>query len=254
MNLAGMTWKEVREYLARSDGLIVPVGTCEQHGPHLPLGCDTLIAEAFADRVSALTGVVVAPTLAYGVNLPCDRLTPGNAGFSFDSLRAGLSDLLADWRGQGFRRFFVLTAHACASGGFGFAHHEAIKQAALPSMSERGCQVSILFPYWTDVSDLLEKQTGVTHACEAETSLALYLFPEKLRRDLVRDPERGLCIERYRAFPEGVATEPPSSDWSGASGHPASATAEKGERIFARCLESLVGHVRESMVKGQSGI
>lgn len=253
MKLADMTWAEVREHLKVADALIVPVGTCEQHGPHLPLGCDTLIAEAFADRISDATGVPVAPTLAYGVNLPCDLFMSGTAGFSFDGLRLCLGDLLADWRRQGFRRFFLVTTHACATGGFGFAHHEAIKQAALPSMRDAACEVSVLFPYWTDVADLLTKQTGVTHACEVETSLALHLFPEKVRTHLVKDPGRGLRVEPYRAFPEGVADGPPADDWSGASGFPASATAEKGQRIFARCLEPLIAHVKASAGSGTLG-
>ena len=244
MKLADMTWTEVREHLRAADALIVPVGTCEQHGPHLPLGCDTLIAEAFAECVSDVTGVPVAPTLAYGVNLPCDLFMSGTAGFSFDGLRLCLGDLLADWRRQGFRRFFIVTAHACASDGFGFAHHEAIKQAALPGLRDGACDVSILFPYWTDVSDLLTTQKGVSHACEVETSLALHLFPEKVRTHLVKDPEQGLRVERYRAFPEGVAGGPPAADWSGASGFPSCATAEKGRRIFARCLEPMVAHVK----------
>lgn len=243
MRLADMTWQEAREYLDGHDALIVPVGTCEQHGPHLPLGCDTLIADAFADRISEATGVPVAPTLAYGVNLPCDRFVPGNAGLSLDTLRDCLRDLLADWRRQGFRRFFLVTAHACASGGFGFAHHEALKQASLPTMQNPDCDVAILFPYWTDAGDLLSRQKGVSHACEVETALALHLFPDRVRAGRIGDPPAGLAIDRFRAFPEGVAQGPPAAGWHGGAGFPSAATAEEGERIFARLLEPLVAYV-----------
>ncbi|MBD3347726.1 MAG: hypothetical protein GF400_00850 [Candidatus Eisenbacteria bacterium] len=64
MRLAEMTWRDVRDYLRRSDALVIPIGSCEQHGPHLPLSTDSLIAEAFARRVSDETGVPTAPTLA----------------------------------------------------------------------------------------------------------------------------------------------------------------------------------------------
>ena len=57
MRLADMTWRDVRDYLTRSDALIIPVGTCEQHGPHLPLSTDTLIAEAFATRLADEMGL-----------------------------------------------------------------------------------------------------------------------------------------------------------------------------------------------------
>jgi creatinine amidohydrolase/Fe(II)-dependent formamide hydrolase-like protein len=60
---------EVAEIIGRDPRLIVPVGTCEQHGPHLPLGSATTIVEYLADDLSAEFGVVRAPTLEYGVNV-----------------------------------------------------------------------------------------------------------------------------------------------------------------------------------------
>lgn len=240
--LSEMTWADVREYLRTSDALILPVGTCEQHGLHLPLATDTLIAEAFAERIADATGVLLAPTVPYGVNLPCDRFVPGTAGLSFDALRESVKSLLADWTRQGFRTYFVVTAHGCAVDGYGFAHHEAIKEGALPLLTEGEARVFVLFPFWTDIGDLLTYQDTVEHACEVETSLALHLFPGRVRMDLARD-ERGEEENRFRAFPEGVATGPPSDGWTGAEGYPASATAEKGEEIFLRCLEPMVALV-----------
>ena len=59
---------EVAAAIRADPRLIIPVGTCEQHGPHLPLGCDTIIVERLADDLSAEFGVLRAPTLEYGVN------------------------------------------------------------------------------------------------------------------------------------------------------------------------------------------
>lgn len=244
MRLADMTWQDVREYLAERDALIVPIGTCEQHGAHLPLSTDTLIAEAFAERIAEETGVVLAPTLAYGVNLPCDRFVPGAAGFSLDGLRKAVGDLLGDWVRQGFRRFFVVTAHGCAVDGFGFAHHEAIKEAALPLLSTGACEVFVLFPYWTPVGDLLSKQDKVEHACEVETSLALHLFPELVRTGRIEDGPAEGDETRYQAFPEGVAVGPPPPGWSGAEGFPSAGTAERGRAVFERCLGPMLEAVR----------
>jgi len=265
--LADMTWKDVETYLETCRGLIIPVGTCEQHGLHLPLSTDTLIAEAFAEGLSDATGVAVAPTLAYGINLPCDRFVPGTAGFTFDSLREAVCSFLEDWERQGFRQFFLLTAHGCASGGYSFAHHEALKQGALPFLEdapcadaagcddpdcvEHGTTVSILFPYWTPVGDILTGQDSFEHACEAETSLMLHLHPELVRMDEAADGppdgERG-----FEAYPEGVGKEPPKSGWSGAEGRPTAATAEKGRRIFERCLNPMVAHVSEKVGMNRS--
>ena len=90
MRFSEMSWKDVADYLKTSRALLIPVGTCEQHGLHLPLATDTLIAEAFAARISEATGVALAPTVAYGVNLPCDRFVPGTAGFSIDEIANAL--------------------------------------------------------------------------------------------------------------------------------------------------------------------
>jgi creatinine amidohydrolase len=239
MRLGTMTWEEVASYLERRDALIVPVGTCEQHGRHLPLSTDAIITEAYADALAAETGVPSAPLLAYGVNLPCDRFMAGTAGLSHDALRSSLRGLLRDWVRQGFRTFFIVTAHGCAMNGFGFSHQEAIKEAALPLLTEGGCRAFVLFPYWTDVSDLLERQDGVEHAGEVETSLLLYLRPELVRQDLadggaVEGPET-----RYEAYPEGVE-QAPTPGRSGAEGHPEAGDAEKGRRIFERTLRPLV--------------
>ena len=250
MRLADMTWREVRSYLERSNALVVPVGTCEQHGPHLPLATDTLIAEAFALRLADETGLAVAPTLSYGVNLPCDRYVPGTAGLSFDALRLALRDLLTDWVRHGFHTFFVITAHGCASDGYGFAHHEAIKEAALPLLESGSCDVFVMFPYWTDLSDILSAQTGAEHAGEVETSLALHLFPELVRQDRIEDPPGGGGEPRFLAYPEGVGVAPPENGWSGAEGSPAGATVDKGAAIFERCLAPMLDFVRERALAG----
>ena len=251
MRLSEMSWKDVADYLDGCRALIVPVGTCEQHGLHLPLATDTLIAEAFATRISEATGVAMAPTVGYGVNLPCDRFVPGTAGFSPEALRAFVTDVLEDWERQGFRQFFIVTAHGCAIDGYSFAHQEALKQGALPLLAEPACgdghcDVSILFPYWTDISDILTAQDGVEHACEAETSLMLFLRPDLVRMDLAVDAAEGPDT-RFRAFPEGVGTAPPAPGWSGAEGWPSAATAEKGRLVFERCLNPMVRHVSEKV-------
>ena len=256
MRLSDLSWKDVADYLKTSRALLIPVGTCEQHGLHLPLATDTLIAEAFAARISEATGVALAPTVAYGVNLPCDRFVPGTAGFSIDALRAFVTDLLEDWERQGFRQFFFVTAHGCAVDGYSFAHQEALKQGALPLLAEPPCGegpciVSILFPYWTDTGDILTGQDGVEHACEAETSLMLFLHPELVRMELAEDSPED-AESRFEAYPEGVGAGPPEPGWNGAEGAPTEGTAEKGRLIFERCLNPMLEHVSKAVGTSRS--
>src|SRR5438105_4857336 len=70
---------EVAAAAERDPRLIIPVGTCEQHGPHLPLGSDSIIVERLSCDLSAEFGVLVAPTVEYGVNVVTERGYAGNA-------------------------------------------------------------------------------------------------------------------------------------------------------------------------------
>src|SRR5690242_18037544 len=85
---------QVAAVMAADPRLIIPVGSCEQHGPHLPIGCTTIIAERLADDLSATTGVLRAPTVEYGVNTPEERDFPGNASMRKKTLHRMLNDLL----------------------------------------------------------------------------------------------------------------------------------------------------------------
>src|SRR5690349_12659038 len=102
---------EVAAILHEDPRLIVPVGTCEQHGPHLPLGCDTIIVERLADDLSAEFGVLRAPTVEYGVNTATKRPFPGNATVRRKTLHRWMNDLLGAWEQCGVETFVILTAH-----------------------------------------------------------------------------------------------------------------------------------------------
>ena len=111
MKLENLTWVEVEEYLKSNQKMILPIGTCEQHGLHLPLNTDTLIADRVAGYLSEETGILVGPSVNYGINLPCDRQYAGTCSTSKKLLRCFLESILEWWRNQGFRRFFLLSAH-----------------------------------------------------------------------------------------------------------------------------------------------
>src|SRR5947199_1573917 len=102
---------QVTAILGNDPRLILPVGTCEQHGPHLPLGCDTIIVERLARDLSAEFGVLLAPTVEYGVNAETERRFAGNASVRKKTLHRMLNDLLDTWEATGIREFVLLTAH-----------------------------------------------------------------------------------------------------------------------------------------------
>ena len=107
-----MTPGSVRERLQERPGLVVPVGTTEQHGPHLPLGCDTIIVERLADDLSAEFGILRAPTVEYGVHAPAHAF-PGGASLRRRTLHRVMNELIESWEeGAGVREFVILTAQA----------------------------------------------------------------------------------------------------------------------------------------------
>ncbi|MBN2344786.1 MAG: creatininase family protein [Candidatus Aminicenantes bacterium] len=217
MKLAELTWKEIAERLESERRLIVPVGTCEQHGPHLPLSSDTLVAESIAEYLSQRTGILVAPTVQYGVNLPCDRGFAGTCSTTPELLRGTIGSILEWWKVQGFARFFLLSAHGDP------LHIEALR-AADPDAAR------VLSLYDFPMQDILERQEGGRHACEAETSVMLHLRPELVRTEEIAD--FAIPFDEFKPYFLHEKIEP----IAGAPGHqgfPSFASAEKGERIFA---------------------
>jgi creatinine amidohydrolase len=225
MKLEDLTWKEIEEYLKSNRQLILPVGTCEQHGPHLPLNTDTLVAERVAEYLSEKTGVLVGPTLSYGVNLPCDREYSGTCSTTKQLLRDFMASLLEWWKGQGFERFFLLSAH-------GDLHHVEALRTADPE------RVRVLELYDFDMDSILEKQKGAKHAGEAETSVMMYLCPERVRSANTEDYE--LPVADFSPYLKHEKTEPIEGA-PGHSGYPSLASADKGKQLFSDMREHALG-------------
>jgi creatinine amidohydrolase len=199
--------------------LIVPVGTCEQHGPHLPLGCDTIIVEHLADDLSAEFGVLRAPTLEFGVNVETERRFAGNASLRKKTLHRALNDLLDTWESTGIREFILLTAH----------EHDPHLEA-LATVITRGSRVRVVDIFGMALRDLLEGQTEPMHGDEVDTSLILHIAPELVRMDLAQDYM--MSRDELRRYRRGWLRIPKGSP--GSIGKPTLATAEKGRALYDR--------------------
>ena len=209
----------VAEVLARDPRLIIPVGTCEQHGPHLPLGCATIIAERLSDDLSSTYGVLRAPTVEYGVNVDTAREAPGNSCVRRKTLHRFLNDLLASWEGCGVREFILITAH----------DHDP-HQDALSTVITREARVRVVDLYAIRLDDLLEGQSEHMHGDEADTSLMLYLAPELVRMEWAQDSM--VSRETLRRYRRGHLRVPKES--AGSIGRPTLATAAKGRAMYER--------------------
>ena len=109
--LDSLTWPEAAAWFRRDPRLLLPVGTCLQHGPHLPLGADTIVVERLARAVSEKTGILVAPTLAYGVSSDVERSYAGSATLERKTLHRVLNELVDSWERQGLEEIILMTTH-----------------------------------------------------------------------------------------------------------------------------------------------
>lgn len=220
-----LSWIDVAAHLARDPRLLLPVGALEQHGPHLPLGCNVLIARRIALDLSHEFRVLRAPTLHYGVNVPTERAYAGTAALDEKTLHRALNELLACWEDHGIKEFILITAH----------RHEPHLEA-LAMLSTDRARVRVIDVWDVDIADLLEKQTGPLHAGEAEASIMLFLYPELVRMDRARDFE--LSPDEFLRYVRGGLPVPPTSG-AGVVGYATAASAAKGQRIYHRILDTI---------------
>jgi creatinine amidohydrolase len=224
-----MTPVAIGELLLRRPTLIVPVGTTEQHGPHLPLGCDTIIVERLADDLSAAFTVLRVPTVEYGVH-SISRPFPGGAALRHRTLHRVMNELIESWEeGAGVREFVILTAQASE------AHLEA-----LSTIRTGKATVQVVDVFGLDFGPLLDQPGAPIHGGELDTSLLLYLAPELARMDLALDFElTPKMLARYRPghsrrLPEGSP---------GSVGYPSLASAQKGEVLYKFILDRISSYL-----------
>lgn len=220
-----LTWPEVGRILARESRMIFAVGALEQHGPHLPLGTNTFIADRVATALSRRLGILRGPTIPHGVSLPGHQQFAGTVTLRRKTLHRVVNELLAGWEGHGVTEFIVITAH----------RYEPHLDAVLMALTNESIP-TVVDLYAVDVSDLVDGTMEWEHAGEVETSLMLHLAPDRVRTDRIADfvPDE----KTYRKYIRGRAATPPPGS-TGAVGRPTRASADKGERIFRRYLETL---------------
>lgn len=220
-----LPWPTVRRRLARDPRLLLAVGSLEQHGPHLPLGTGTLIAEHVVRRLSQRLGILRAPTFSYGVNLRGSDRFPGTAGLRRKTLHRAVNELFSSWEDHGVSEFLVVTASRSE------LHMDALLMALTSD-----ARTTVIDLFALDVSRHREGVRGPEHAGEIETSLLLYLRPDLVRSDAVHDaPPEDRQLRKYFG---GRPLTPPESS-GGVIGRPSTADAERGRAILDSWVDDL---------------
>lgn len=215
---------DVAHRLSLRPALIIPVGSTEQHGPHLPLGTDSLIVDRLADDLSARFQILRAPTVEFGVNVTAGPPGGGGASLRRKTLHRFINELIESWEeGAGVREFFILTAE-------GFEPH----QEALSTVVVTEARVQVIDVFAMPFGELLQRPGGPVHGGELDTSLMLFIAPHLVRMEVAQDVElparatakyrRGGRMRRAIGLDSGV-------------GHPSLASAEKGRAVYEFMFE-----------------
>lgn len=247
---AGKSYAEITD-LAAEDGsvLVIPVGSVEQHGPHLPVATDTILADAIAhlgaERVADLPTLVTPPVWA-GYS-PHHLSFGGTLSLDHDTLLGMLESVARTGAENGFDALVFVNGH----GGNGSMVESATSTVGVehPEVEVVGLTYFELAAPFAD--DLRESDPGgMAHAGEFETALMLHLRPDLVREDrmdatpLEGAYTRGLH-DMFEGGPVSVYREFREYAEEGAIGAPELATAEQGERIYDRLGDELETVFRE---------
>jgi creatinine amidohydrolase len=242
MLLENLSWPEVKSLKLANKVALFPLGSFEQHGPHLPLTTDTDIVTAIARHVEQrrVDKVLCLPTLWPGHSTH-HLFFPGTLSVHQMPYIQLLIELCHSVVNMGAQKIFLLNGH----GG-----NDIPARAALRELKSDFPKKQFVFAsYWSlaaqTLKDIRESETGgLGHACEMETSIMLHLHPERVKTELARrdgpkhkDAYRKSDMQYSR--PVYFVNEFHEVSKTGTIGHPDLATAEKGERF----LDGIVGEV-----------
>ncbi len=235
---------ELRERARQDAVVILPIASIEQHGPHLPVEVDSMLGEAVAARSAARIAakgqpVLVLPVLWTGLSEHHmsfgGTITLDNAAFA-----AVVEGVVRSVLRHGFKRIVLLNAH----GG----NENALRTLTDELTPKYGAAI-VQFTYWyaaaVPIAKILETQGGLSHACEAETSMMMAVRPDLVATDRIplakanTTPDVGDLVGggvyRWRSIGSRSA--------SGVIGNPEAASAEKGERLFAAISTALADKI-----------
>ena len=251
-----MTVKMVREYLTRKKSIIIPLGVIEQHGYHLPLQTDALIATHLGRMIGEKTGILVAPTIHQSFS---GGGLPGTINISPSVMSLVVSDTLLSLAGQGFRNFYLLLCHGGSENARALDNALKLLLRTNPAFADA---MVALMPSWKFRSKKTKWgqafKEGDWHAGWFETSLVMALEPDLVRmEELELDPEPLLNLQiehpdnyqRAEKIVDDDLVVPRMSQRPdikvGVMGHPEKASPELGREIVEGLVEAASAKIVE---------
>lgn len=231
------TWPEVEDYLKKSQGLIIPIGSTEQHGPTGLIGTDAICAEAIAKGVGEEIQAMVAPTINVGMALHHTGF-PGTISLRPTTLIQVIEDYLTCLTEAGFTRFFFINGHggniATLKGAFSQVYYH-LAHLRIPCAEQVRCQVGNWFmarSVYKKAQELYGDQEG-SHATPSEVAVTQYVYPESIKHaPLSKDVASGYAIygaaDFRRHYPDGRM-----------GSNPALANPDHGKQLYELAVKEL---------------
>jgi creatinine amidohydrolase len=229
-----MSWTEAKQYFAKNDIALLPVGSNEQHGPANPLGTDHMIAKAIAEEAAKRTKVLCLPVVPFGVSSHHKQFW-GTISISPKALRKYVKDVCLSLNYYGVRRIVIVNGHG------GNLH---VLADLARELREEGIFMSI-FQWWPAAAKLLPelfRPEERRHASAEETSVNLALFPDIV--DVRRAVDEKIADPQVQV--EGITLPLETVDYtrSGVFGKSTTASARKGKKVLEAVIGELVKHVQ----------
>lgn len=255
-----LTWPEINEAVQARKTLLLPIGSTEQHGHHLPLDVDNFLARSVCLEAArrAPRELLVMPTIPYGYNEHALDF-PGTIHVTYHHFIEYCLDVVKSAAHAGFDRIVIIDGH-------GSNEHLCEFIARRATLETDALVASTI---WTNLAIQAFEAVresgpgGAAHACELETSAYLHLAPERVQMDKAsdhyggaagREGSRFLHVDLTRGWgPMKLIQWTSSATPTGVSGAPTRATAAKGKAILEAAGENLLAFVREfrAMDKGK---
>jgi creatinine amidohydrolase len=234
--------------------VLLPVGSLEQHGPHLPLDTDSAIAEALALALAEAVGAMVAPSLRYGY-----RSQPASGGGEFFTATTSLSgaalctatyDIVCAFARHGYREFALINGH--------FENTAFIVEAATLAVQRHPELRVVSVNWWEQASaETLEEIFAggfpgweAEHAGVVETSLMMHIDPSRVRADLIDDRVAETRPPTYTVLPERAGLVDPSGVLRTARG----SSAEIGEQVWRHVTAACEEILRAELGSGSADV
>lgn len=231
------TWPEVQTYLERSQGIIFPIGSTEQHGPTGLIGTDAICAEAIARGVGEATQALVGPTINVGMALHHTAF-PGSMSLRPSTLLLLIRDYVGSLAKAGFTRFFFINGHGGNVATLKAAFSETYATLAdwnLPNADQIRCQVSNWYQcgsVYRLAKEIYGDQEG-SHATPSEVAVTQYIYPEAIKTaplssEVSKDYRIYGAADFRRRYPDGRM-----------GSNPALATPDHGKQFYDLAVKEL---------------